>query len=142
MSGRGGIYEGPGGQKLHGDGKPVGSPSPPIREEARAARAVAAYTNIHNAAAREGWTKERLDQATDEINLALSDDARPQEAVVTISGTTLTQAQSMTLRVAIENFAIFLSHEGLGNDLHGKSMNRAYLARLNELRALIFKTCV
>lgn len=26
MSGRGGIYKGPGGELLHGDGKPVGSP--------------------------------------------------------------------------------------------------------------------
>ena len=26
MSGRGGIYDGPDGQQLHGDGKPVGQP--------------------------------------------------------------------------------------------------------------------
>lgn len=34
MSGRGGIYTGPGGVQLHGDGRPVGSPVREVNEPA------------------------------------------------------------------------------------------------------------
>ncbi len=59
------------------------------------------------------------------------------EAVIVVNGTTLTVAQSMALRVALENFASDLRDHGLGEDDHGREITRLYLARLDEIRALI-----
>lgn len=61
------------------------------------------------------------------------------EADVTINGTQLTKAQSMTLRVALESFAMSLSHDGLGNDEHGEKMAAAYLARASEIRESMYR---
>jgi hypothetical protein len=58
------------------------------------------------------------------------------EANVTINGRTLTDAQSMTVRCAVETFASSLS-EGLGDDEHGRFMTKAYRDRINEIRALM-----
>lgn len=60
------------------------------------------------------------------------------EPTVTINGKRLTEAQAMTVRVAIEHFASDLREEGLGGDEHGKTMTAAYLARISEIRRLIF----
>ena len=60
-----------------------------------------------------------------------------REATITISGQRLTEAQSMTIRVAIENFAVQLYNEGLGDDDTGKSICNGYLARIGEIRAAI-----
>ena len=60
------------------------------------------------------------------------------EAIVEINGTLCTAAMSMTIRVAIEAFAMDLQ-DGLGDDEHGKSMTEAYSARLREIRQLMYK---
>jgi hypothetical protein len=60
------------------------------------------------------------------------------EPTITINGVTLTTAQTMTVRVAIESFAMDLQSGVLGKDAHGKAMTKGYLARIAEIRILIF----
>lgn len=60
------------------------------------------------------------------------------EPKVVINGHELTDAQAMTVRCAVANFAMVLTDEGLGDDEHGKKMTAGYLARLNEIQAMIF----
>jgi hypothetical protein len=60
------------------------------------------------------------------------------EAKVIINGRLLTDAQSMTLRVAIEDFAQSLVNEGLGDDEHGQRMKAAYLDRIAEIRETLY----
>lgn len=54
-----------------------------------------------------------------------------------VNGHELTIAESMTVRVAIENFATQLATEGLGDDEHGKRMAEGYTAAINEIRRKI-----
>jgi hypothetical protein len=61
------------------------------------------------------------------------------EPTITINGITLTDAQAMTVRVAIESFAFDLTSDGLGEDDHGVTMTKNYLARIDEIRSLIFR---
>ena len=56
---------------------------------------------------------------------------------LTINGIELTEGQIMALRVALGNFQSYLLEEGLGQDLHGRMMTEAYLARLRELVDLV-----
>ena len=64
----------------------------------------------------------------------------PREARIVISGTALSEGQSLTVRVAVEDFAQFLQDKGLGDDEHGRRMTENYLARIYEIRNLIRKT--
>jgi hypothetical protein len=59
------------------------------------------------------------------------------EAYITINGKPLTSAQSMTLRVAVQNFLFDLKYDGLGEDEHGRSMTRLYQDRLCEINDMI-----
>lgn len=52
---------------------------------------------------------------------------------------TMSHAHSMTVRAALNSFAIDLSNEGLGSDEHGKEMTRLYLERTSELLTAIAK---
>lgn len=61
------------------------------------------------------------------------------EPTITINGQTLTVGQAMTVRVALESFAMDLTKRGLGNDEHGKAMTHNYRANIDAIRALIFK---
>lgn len=61
-----------------------------------------------------------------------------KEAEMIISGTLLSEGQSLTVRVALQNFAAFLDENGLGED--GDKLTAAYLARITELNTLIAKT--
>jgi hypothetical protein len=54
-----------------------------------------------------------------------------------IEGVELTFSQSMTVRVALETFAMSLRSEGLGDDRTGRSIAKNYLARIDEIRRLI-----
>lgn len=65
-----------------------------------------------------------------------------KEPEITVDGIELTDAQSMTLRVAINSFAMDLRHDGLGDDAHGKRMTELYLERIKEINAIIFKESV
>lgn len=62
------------------------------------------------------------------------------EPNIRINGRDLNEAQAMTVRVAIETFALDLSDpESLGNDRHGVVMRAGYLARIEEIRNFIFR---
>lgn len=57
----------------------------------------------------------------------MSNNIFPNEAIVTINGELLSQAESMTLRVALSSFSMDINHEGLGEDENGKAMSAGYL---------------
>ena len=61
-----------------------------------------------------------------------------REPSITINGMPLTDGQAMTVRVAIENFAHDLHFDGLGEDETGRDITKGYLARIGEIRRLIF----
>ena len=61
------------------------------------------------------------------------------EARITINGVELTIGQSMTLRVALQSFAMDLKENGLGSDETGKSIAKGYLARISEMNNLIMR---
>ncbi len=56
------------------------------------------------------------------------------EPQMAINGLALTRAEAMTVRVAIEEFALSLTCDGLGDDEHGKAMTAAYIAAIDRLR--------
>ena len=58
------------------------------------------------------------------------------EPTIIINGQQLNTAQAMTIRVALNVFAIDLQ-DGLGNDDHGKKMTAAYQSRLTEIFRII-----
>ena len=62
-----------------------------------------------------------------------------KEVVITINRTTLTDAQSMTIRAALECYAHSLANEGLGYDETGRSLAAFYLDRITEIRAALYK---
>lgn len=49
------------------------------------------------------------------------------EADITINGQHLTDAESMTLRVALQNFLMELDENGLGEDQIGKALKSGYV---------------
>lgn len=53
-----------------------------------------------------------------------------------INGNRLSKGQAMTVRVALNAFAVDLQ-DGLGDDEHAQKMTAAYKARLNELFRMI-----
>jgi len=59
------------------------------------------------------------------------------EPVVVINNEQLTDAQVVTLRVALNTFAIDLKSGTLGEDEHGRRMTNAYLARLSEVMRIV-----
>lgn len=62
------------------------------------------------------------------------------EPAITINGVPLTEAQAMTVRVAIGSFAIDMQHDdALGDDKHGRNMTAAYRGRLTEVSKLMHK---
>jgi hypothetical protein len=58
------------------------------------------------------------------------------EPKIVIEDIPLAPAQAMTLRVAMESFAMSLREDGLGDDEHGKAMVRLYLERIDEIRSI------
>lgn len=60
-----------------------------------------------------------------------------KEANITIGGVPLTEGQSMTIRVALQNFALDLHASGLGRDETGKVMADAYLTCILLINGLI-----
>lgn len=60
------------------------------------------------------------------------------EPDITINGRRLTQAQAMTVRVALSGLVLDLkSGDSLGDDEYGREMARLYLERLSEIFELI-----
>jgi hypothetical protein len=58
-----------------------------------------------------------------------------QEAEITINGASLTDTESMTVRVAIDTLANVLS-EGLGLNDDGVELTQRYMASLSRIQAL------
>lgn len=59
------------------------------------------------------------------------------EPNIIVNGVTLTLAQSMTVRVALQAFATSLRDDGLGDDETGKQMVQGYLAAIRDINRLI-----
>lgn len=55
------------------------------------------------------------------------------EAHIVINGNRLTDAQSMTVRVALESFAVTMA-DGLGHDAHGRQMVAGYKESILDIR--------
>ena len=60
------------------------------------------------------------------------------EPEITINGQKVTTAMAMTIRVAVESFALSLACDGIGDDESGKDMSRLYMARITEIRKLMY----
>jgi hypothetical protein len=60
------------------------------------------------------------------------------EAEITINGAKLTDAESMTVRVAIDTLANVLA-EGLGFESDGIALTDRYMISLNRIQALLEK---
>ena len=64
-----------------------------------------------------------------------------EEPVITINGQMLTNAQAMTMRVAMENFALFLQPRNvLGDDTCAVLTRAGYIARIAEIRQVMYST--
>jgi hypothetical protein len=60
------------------------------------------------------------------------------EADIIINGQRLTPAQALTVRCALDAFATMLQQMGLpGDEAQSQRLTQAYLARLEELHALM-----
>lgn len=55
-----------------------------------------------------------------------------EEPEITVNGTRLTEAQAMTVRVALASFDTYR-----GDDEHGRAMSRAYADRLREVSRIM-----
>ncbi len=64
--------------------------------------------------------------------------AIPKEPEIIINGVHLGAGAAMTIRVAIENFAMDLQTDGLGKDKLGVSICKGYLDRINDIRKAMF----
>ena len=62
------------------------------------------------------------------------------EPIITINGHRLHTGQAMTVRVALQTFAIDLQRDGLGDDAHGRRMTQHYLAAIEAINAMIADT--
>lgn len=62
-----------------------------------------------------------------------------EEAKITINGVALAPSQSMTIRVALESFAMSLEQDdALGPDTHGRLMRKNYFENINEIRRALY----
>jgi hypothetical protein len=63
-------------------------------------------------------------------------------AKVVINGHELSQAEEMTLHVAIQSFAMELTSKEnpLGGDKHGKSMTTSYLRHINSINCKLLES--
>jgi hypothetical protein len=60
-----------------------------------------------------------------------------KEPVITVNGKSLTQGQAMTIRVALNSFAMDLAENGLGDDDHGKTMVKLYTQNASEILSIM-----
>ncbi len=61
-----------------------------------------------------------------------------KEPSIKINGHQLSDSQSAAVRAALEHFSSNLRDEGLGDDEHGRTMTRAYLERMDEIRERMY----
>jgi hypothetical protein len=63
------------------------------------------------------------------------------EPEIIINSVYLTQAQAMTVRVALQSFAITLEGgEGLGEDETGKAIARGYLTAIGQVNEIMMRS--
>jgi hypothetical protein len=63
-----------------------------------------------------------------------------EEPIITVNGHKLTEAQAMTVRVAIESFAAMLAEDGaLGADEHARALTDLYKTRLAQIQIAMYK---
>ena len=62
-----------------------------------------------------------------------------KEASIIINGVELSEAQSMTVRCALESYDSDLAANGLGEDERGKSICQGYRDRIREIRKPLYK---
>lgn len=62
------------------------------------------------------------------------------EPKIVINGKFLSDAQAMTVRVAVNSFSIDLQSNGLGDDEHGKAMTKLYVERIQEINTMFAAT--
>ncbi len=62
-----------------------------------------------------------------------------REPRIIINGYEISEAAAMTIRVAVENFAMDLQTNGLGKDETGRKITAGYLAQIEVIRYLIFE---
>ena len=61
-----------------------------------------------------------------------------REPNITINGHTLTDAQAMTVRVALQELLLDMRYRGaLGNDEHGEAMRTGYVQRAQEINIMM-----
>ena len=60
------------------------------------------------------------------------------EPEIMINGINIGPGCAMTIRVAIESFALYLFENGLGDDEHGKYMKEAYMQRIQDIRKAMY----
>jgi hypothetical protein len=62
-----------------------------------------------------------------------------KEPNIVVNGKTLSYAQAMTVRVALESFAMDLSdHNCLGSDEVGRTIADGYRACISQIRAILY----
>lgn len=63
------------------------------------------------------------------------------EPTITVNGVTLTTGQAMTMRVALDTWAMELRDDPgcLGVDEHARHMRNGYLAAIRDIQALILR---
>ncbi|KKM78456.1 hypothetical protein LCGC14_1359840 [marine sediment metagenome] len=62
-----------------------------------------------------------------------------KESTITINGQTLSSAEAMTIRVAVESLSMSLVEEGLGEDEMGLSLTKGYLNSIQHIRTKMYK---
>jgi len=63
-----------------------------------------------------------------------------EEANIIINGKTLDSRDSMTLRVALESFAMSLCSDDIGDDEHGQVMKKLYMQSVERIRVPLYGT--
>ena len=61
-----------------------------------------------------------------------------KEPLIVVNGITLSEGQSMAVRVAVTAFILDMEENGLGDDEHGTKMAQLYIDRLREVNSIIF----
>ena len=59
------------------------------------------------------------------------------EAEIFVNGVKLNEGASMTIRVALQSFAMYLHQTGLGDDATGKAICAGYLKQIGIINGLI-----
>ncbi len=65
--------------------------------------------------------------------------SRTDEPQIVINGVTLTTAQAMTMRCALEHLAAGLYEDRLGGDRTGRAIAAGYMRAIEEIRRVMYR---